>query len=345
MHLPLSQVEPAASASPRMLGGGAVRTVLAGVGGYLPPAVVTNNDLAAKLDTSDEWIVERTGIRERRIAAEGVLASDLGAEAARAALADAGLRPEAVDGIVLATSTPDQTYPATAVRIQAKLGIRRGFAFDVAAVCTGFIYALAVADAMIRAGHGSTVLVVGAEVNSRILDWTDRATCVLFGDGAGAVVLRAAEGSPGPHGPGLLSTHLYADGSHADLLYVDGGPGMSGTSGHVRMNGREVFRHAVAKLSAVVDEALAANGLGHAAVDWLVPHQANLRIIEAVAKKLQLPMERVIVTVDRHANTSAASIPLALAEARADGRLKPGQLVLMEAIGAGLTWGAALLRV
>ncbi|WP_114377920.1 beta-ketoacyl-ACP synthase III [Elioraea thermophila] len=328
-----------------MRGEGAVRSVLAGVGGYLPPAVVTNDDLAARLDTSDAWIVERTGIRERRIAAEGVLASDLGAEAARAALADAGLGPEAVDGIVLATSTPDQTYPATAVRIQAKLGIRRGFAFDVAAVCTGFIYALAVADAMIRTGHGSTVLVVGAEVNSRILDWTDRATCVLFGDGAGAVVLRAGEAGPGGSGPGLLSTHLHADGSYADLLYVDGGPGVSGTSGHVRMNGREVFRHAVAKLSAVVDEALAANGLDHAAVDWLVPHQANLRIIEAVAKKLRLPMERVVVTVDRHANTSGASIPLALAEAKADGRLKPGQLVLMEAIGGGLTWGAALLRL
>ncbi len=345
MHLPLSQVDPAASPLPPVRGEGVVRTVLAGVGGYLPPAVVTNDDLAAKLDTSDAWIVERTGIRERRIAAEGVLASDLGAEAARVALADAGVGPEAVDGIVLATSTPDQTYPATAVRIQAKLGIRRGFAFDVAAVCTGFIYALAVADAMIRARHGSTVLVVGAEVNSRILDWTDRATCVLFGDGAGAVVLRAAEASQGGSGPGLLSTHLHADGSYADLLYVDGGPGVSGRSGHVRMNGREVFRHAVAKLSAVVDEALAAHGLDYAAVDWLVPHQANLRIIEAVAKKLHLPMERVVVTVDRHANTSAASIPLALAEAKADGRLKPGQLVLMEAIGGGLTWGAALLRL
>ncbi|MCS6854184.1 MAG: ketoacyl-ACP synthase III [Elioraea sp.] len=322
-----------------------MRSVLAGVGGYLPPAVVTNDDLAARLDTSDEWIRERTGIRERRIAAEGVLASDLGAEAARAALEDAGISPEAVDGIVLATSTPDQTYPATAVRIQAKLGIRRGFAFDVAAVCTGFIYALAVADAMIRAGQGATLLVIGAEVNSRILDWNDRATCVLFGDGAGAVVLRAAEAGQGGVGPGLLSTHLHADGAYADLLYVDGGPGTSGTTGRVRMNGREVFRHAVAKLSAVVDEALAAHGLDHAAVDWLVPHQANLRIIEAVAKKLHLPMDRVVVTVDRHANTSGASIPLALAEAKADGRLKPGQLVLMEAIGGGLTWGAALLRL
>ena len=347
MHLPLSPVEPSLCPLPlpSVRENRGVRSILAGVGGYLPPGVVTNDDLAAKLDTSHEWIVERTGIRERRIAAKGVLASDLGAEAARAALADASIGPDEVDGIVLATSTPDQTYPATAVRVQAKLGIRRGFAFDVAAVCTGFIYALAVADAMIRVGHGSTVLVVGAEVNSRILDWSDRATCVLFGDGAGAVVLRAAKAGPFGAGPGLLSTHLHADGAFAELLFVDGGPGVSGTSGFVRMNGREVFRHAVSKLSALVEEALAANGLDRAAVDWLVPHQANLRIIEAVAKRLQLPMERVVVTVDRHANTSAASVPLALAEAKADGRLKAGQLVLMEAIGSGLTWGAALLRL
>jgi 3-oxoacyl-[acyl-carrier-protein] synthase-3 len=323
----------------------AIRSVIAGYGGHLPARVVSNAELSRRIDTSDEWIVERTGIRERRIAAEGELASDLGAAAARAALADAGIDPAEVDGIVLATSTPDQTYPATAVRVQAKLGIHRGFAFDVAAVCTGFVYALSVADAMIRAGHGQCVLVIGTEVNSRILDWTDRGTCVLFGDGAGAVVLRAAEGAAGGAGPGVLSTHLHADGAHGDILYVDGGPGSTGTAGHVRMQGREVFRHAVAKLSAVVDEALAANGLGYGAVDWLVPHQANLRIIEAVARKLHLPMERVVVTVDRHANTSAASIPLALAEAHQDGRLKPGQLVLMEAIGGGLTWGAALVRL
>jgi 3-oxoacyl-[acyl-carrier-protein] synthase-3 len=323
----------------------AIHSVIAGFGGHLPARVVSNAELSGRIDTSDEWIVERTGIRERRIAAEGELASDLGAAAARAALADAGIDPAEVDGIVLATSTPDQTYPATAVRVQAKLGIHRGFAFDIAAVCTGFVYALSVADAMIRAGHGRCVLVIGTEVNSRILDWTDRGTCVLFGDGAGAVVLRAAEGAAGGSGPGVLSTHLHADGAHADILYVDGGPGSTGTAGHVRMQGREVFRHAVAKLSAVVDEALAANGLGHDAVDWLVPHQANLRIIEAMARKLHLPMERVVVTVDRHANTSAASIPLALAEAHEDGRLKPGQLVLMEAIGGGLTWGAALVRL
>jgi 3-oxoacyl-[acyl-carrier-protein] synthase-3 len=307
--------------------------------------VVTNDELAASLDTSDDWIVERTGIRERRIAADGELGSDLGARAARAALADARIAPEAVDGIVLATSTPDRTYPATAVAVQAKLGLTRGFAFDVAAVCTGFIYALAVADAMIRAGSARTLLVIGAEVNSRILDWTDRGTAVLFGDGAGAVVLEAVAAGEGPSAPGILSTHLHADGRHEGILHVDGGPGSTGTVGHVRMHGREVFRHAVAKLAAVVDEALAANGLGHGDVDWLVPHQANLRIIDAMGRKLGLPPERVVVTVDRHANTSAASIPLALAEAHADGRLQPGHLVLMEAIGGGLTWGAALARL
>jgi 3-oxoacyl-[acyl-carrier-protein] synthase-3 len=337
---------PAAASAARLrLPPGAVRSRLAGFGGALPERVVTNDELAASLDTSDAWIVERTGIRERRIAAPGELGSDLGARAARAALTDAKIAPEAVDGIVLATSTPDRTYPATAVAVQAKLGLTRGFAFDVAAVCTGFIYALAVADAMIRAGSARTLLVIGAEVNSRILDWTDRGTAVLFGDGAGAVVLEAIEAGKGPSSPGILSTHLHADGRHEGLLYVDGGPGSTGTVGQVRMHGREVFRHAVAKLAAVVDEALAANGLAQEDVDWLVPHQANLRIIDAMGRKLGLPPERVVVTVDRHANTSAASIPLALAEAHADGRLKPGDLVLMEAIGGGLTWGAALARL
>jgi len=322
-----------------------IRARIAGFGGALPERVVTNAELAARLDTSDDWIVERTGIRERRIAAEGETASDLAAAAARAALADAGIDPAEVDGIVLATSTPDRTYPATAVAVQAKLGLARGFAFDVAAVCTGFVYALAVADAMIRAGSARTLLVIGAEVNSRILDWQDRGTAVLFGDGAGAVVLRAAAGEGGSEAPGILSTHLHADGRHEAILYVDGGPGTTGTVGHVRMQGREVFRHAVSKLAAVVDEALAANGLAQGDVDWLVPHQANLRIIDAMGRKLGLPPERVVVTVDRHANTSAASIPLALAEAHADGRLRPGQLVLLEAIGGGLTWGAALVRL
>ncbi len=337
---------PAAAAAARLRPAPCgLRSRLAGFGGALPERVVTNGELAASLDTSDDWIVERTGIRERRIAADGELGSDLGARAARAALADARIAPEAVDGIVLATSTPDRTYPATAVAVQAKLGLTRGFAFDVAAVCTGFIYALAVADAMIRAGSARTLLVIGTEVNSRILDWTDRGTAVLFGDGAGAVVLEAVAAGEGPSAPGILSTHLHADGRHEGILYVDGGPGSTGTVGHVRMHGREVFRHAVAKLAAVVDEALAANGLGHEDVDWLVPHQANLRIIDAMGRKLGLPPERVVVTVDRHANTSAASIPLALAEAHADGRLKPGDLVLMEAIGGGLTWGAALARL
>ncbi|WP_144184934.1 beta-ketoacyl-ACP synthase III [Elioraea rosea] len=322
-----------------------IRSVFAGFGGALPPRVVTNDDLAATLDTSNEWIIERTGIRERRIAADGVTASDLAAEAARAALADAGLEPEAIDGIVLATSTPDRTYPATAVFVQAKLGMTRGFAFDVAAVCTGFIYALSVADAMIRAGQARALLVIGTEVNSRILDWSDRGTAVLFGDGAGAVVLRAAEGRGDTAEPGILSTHLHADGRHEGILHVDGGPGTTGTVGHVRMQGREVFRHAVSKLAAVVDEALAANGLAQGDVDWLVPHQANLRIIDAMGRKIGLPPERVVVTVDRHANTSAASIPLALWEAHRDGRLRKGQLVLMEAIGGGLTWGAALARL
>ncbi|WP_291297010.1 beta-ketoacyl-ACP synthase III [Elioraea sp.] len=324
---------------------GLVRSRIAGFGGALPDRIVTNDDLAASLDTSHEWIMERTGIRERRIAAPGELSSDLAAAAARGALADAGLGAEAVDGIVLATSTPDRTYPATAVAVQAKLGITRGFAFDIAAVCTGFIYALAVADAMIRSGAARTILVIGAEVNSRILDWTDRGTAVLFGDGAGAVVLRAVDTHGGAGEARVLSTHLHADGRHADILLVDGGPGLTGTVGHVRMQGREVFRHAVSKLAAVVDEALAANGLRQGDVDWLVPHQANLRIIDALGRKLGLPPERVVVTVDRHANTSAASIPLALWEAHTDGRLKPGQLVLMEAIGGGLTWGAALARL
>ncbi|QXM25072.1 ketoacyl-ACP synthase III [Elioraea tepida] len=336
---------PALCASAQRPASACVRSRIAGFGGALPERVVTNDELAATLDTSDAWIVERTGIRERRIAAPGELTSDLAARAARAALADASVEAEAVDGIILATSTPDRTYPATAVSVQAKLGLTRGFAFDIAAVCTGFIYALAVADSMIRAGAARTLLVIGAEVNSRILDWSDRSTAVLFGDGAGAVVLVAHTQEDGPGAPGILSTHLHADGRYEGILHVDGGPGSTGTVGHVRMQGREVFRHAVAKLAAVVDEALAANGLGQGDVDWLVPHQANLRIIEAMGRKLGLPPERVVVTVDRHANTSAASIPLALADAYRDGRLKRGDLVLMEAIGGGLTWGAALVRL
>lgn len=323
-----------------------MRALIAGTGGYLPERSFSNDELAAwkGLETSDAWIVERTGIRRRHIAAEGETASDLGVHAARAALAQAGATVEDVDAVIVATSTPDSAFPATAARIQGKLGVTRGFAFDIAAACTGFVYALGVADALVRAGQARGVLVIGTEVYSRILDWEDRGTCVLFGDGAGAVFLRGVPAAEAG-GRGLLSTHMHADGRHADILQVDGGAGSTGGTGVVRMAGREVFKHAVAKLAAAVDEALAANGLDQSEVAWLVPHQANIRIIEAMGKKLGLPLERVVVTVDRHANTSAASIPLALAEATRDGRIRPGDLVLLEAIGGGLTWGAALARL
>jgi 3-oxoacyl-[acyl-carrier-protein] synthase-3 len=327
-----------------MQGEGAMRAVIRGTGGYLPARSLSNDELAAwkGLETSDSWIIERTGIRRRHIAAEGETCSDMGLAAARAALAQAGVGPEAVDCIIVATTTPDSGFPATAARIQGRLGITRGFAFDISAACTGFIYGLGLADSLIRAGQARGVLVIGAEVYSRILDWTDRGTCVLFGDGAGAVFLEARAGlAPGE---GLLSTHLHADGRHADILQVEGGAGSTGGTGLLRMSGKEVFKHAVTKLAAVVEEALSANGVAQSDIAWLVPHQANLRIIEGIGKKLGLPMERVVVTVDRHANTSAASVPLALAEATRDGRIKPGDLVLMEAIGGGLTWGAALAR-
>lgn len=322
------------------------RALIAGCGGYLPERVVTNDELARihGLDTSDAWIVERTGIRQRHFAAEGETASDMGAAAAREALARAGAKPDEVDAIVVATSTPDSAFPSTAVRIQAKIGATRGFGFDLSAACTGFVYALGVADAMIRAGQVRSVLVIGTEVYSRILDWTDRGTCVLFGDGAGAVLLRAGDGRGTPSDHGILSTHLHSDGRFGDILHIDGGPGSNARHGLLRMAGREVFRHAVARLAAAVDEALAANGLGHNDVNWLVPHQANRRIIEAMGKKLHMEPDRVVLTVDRHANTSAASIPLALAEAVGDGRIRRGDLVLMEGIGGGLTWGAALAR-
>jgi len=313
-----------------------IRAVIIGTGGYLPEEALDNDAVAARyqLDTSDAWIVERTGIRRRHIAAAGQMASDMAAEAARAALAQAGVDVSEVDAIIVATATPDSAFPSTAARVQAKLGVTQGFAFDISAACTGFVYALSVADAMLRARQARCALVIGAEVFSRIVDWTDRGTCVLFGDGAGAVVVRATEGGE----RGVLSTHLHADGNHADILLVDE------VAGVVRMTGREVFRHAVSKLASVVDEALAANGLEKTDVKWLVPHQANRRIIEAMGKKLGLPAEQVVMTVDRHANTSAASIPLALAEATRDGRIQQGDLVLMEAIGGGLTWGAALAR-
>jgi 3-oxoacyl-[acyl-carrier-protein] synthase III len=322
-----------------------VRSLLAGAGGYLPERVLSNDELAAGLDTSDAWIVERTGIRQRHIAGSHETACFMGTAAARAALAAAGVTSVDVDAVIVATSTPDQAFPAVAVRIQHALGTPRGFAFDLSAACSGFVYALGVADALIRTGQAHLALVIGTEVYSRILDWQDRATCVLFGDGAGAAVLAAGEGTGASTDRGVLSTHMHSDGALGDILYVDGAVGRRDCSGTLVMNGREVFRHAVARMAEAVDEALAANGLTHADVDWLVPHQANLRIIDAMGRRLGLPPERVVVTVDRHANTSAASIPLALAEAIADGRIRRGQLVLMEALGGGLTWGSALLRV
>jgi 3-oxoacyl-[acyl-carrier-protein] synthase-3 len=305
---------------------------------------MTNAQLAQTVDTSDEWIRQRTGIGERRVAEEGECTSDLGLKAAEEALAMARLAADDVDLIVCATSTPDETFPATATRIQARLGMTGGAAFDVQAVCTGFIYALAVADNFVRLGQAQNALVIGAETFSRILDWTDRSTCVLFGDGAGAVVLRGADCAGNSEESGVLSTHLYSDGRYHDALYVDGGPSSTGTVGHLRMEGREVFRHAVVRMAEAVDAALEANGLTPRDIDWLVPHQANLRIIEAMARRLNLPEDRVVVTVDRHANTSAASIPLALCEAVGDQRIRSGDLILMEAMGGGFTWGSALVR-
>ncbi len=317
-----------------------VRARLVGIGGYLPERVVSNAELAERVDTSDAWIRERTGITQRHLAGPHETAAFMGARAAQAALDDAGVAAAEVDAVILATSTPDQAFPATALRVQAALGIEGGFGFDLSAACSGFIYGLSMADAFIRCGQARTVLVIGSEVYSRILDWSDRGTCVLFGDGAGAVLLRAGTAE----GEGVLSTHLHAEGRLGDILYVDGAVGRPGP-GTLAMNGREVFRHAVAKLAAVVDEALVASGLAQSDVDWLVPHQANLRIIQAVGRKLGLPPERVVVTLDRHANTSAASIPLALADAYGDGRIRRGDLVLMEALGGGLTWGSALVRL
>jgi 3-oxoacyl-[acyl-carrier-protein] synthase-3 len=305
--------------------------------------VVTNAELAKRVDTTDEWIRQRTGIRERRVADDNELTSDLGGNAAEEALAMARLSGADLDLIICATATPDETFPATATRIQERLGMRQGAAFDVQAVCAGFIYALAVADNFLRLGQARNALVIGAETFSRILDWDDRTTCVLFGDGAGAVVLQAAEGN-GAIESGVLSTHLYSDGRHHDALYVDGGPSSTGTVGHVRMEGREVFRHAVVRMAEAIDAALAANGMKSSDIDWLVPHQANRRIIDAMARRLNMPEDRVVVTVDRHANTSAASIPLALCEAVGDQRIRSGDLILMEAMGGGFTWGSALVR-
>jgi 3-oxoacyl-[acyl-carrier-protein] synthase-3 len=320
------------------------RSVVLGCGSYLPNHVLTNADLARKVDTSDEWIVQRTGIHERRIAAPGELTSHMAVHAARAALAHAHLDAQAIDLIVLATSTPDNTFPATATAVQADLGITHGAAFDLQAVCSGFVFGLSTADALLRSGAFSRALVIGAETFSRLLDWTDRTTCVLFGDGAGAVVLEAQELSGTREDRGVLTVKLRSDGRHKSKLYVDGGPSSTGTVGHLRMEGREVFRHAVAMITDVVADAFKATGYTVADIDWFVPHQANKRIIDGSAHKLGIPASKVVTTVDRHGNTSAASIPLALSDAVADRRIKRGDLLLLEAMGGGFTWGAALVR-
>ncbi|WP_213979595.1 beta-ketoacyl-ACP synthase III [Sphingomonas sp. dw_22] len=319
-----------------------VRSVILGTGSALPPRRVSNAELAEQVDTTDEWIVERTGIRFRHIAGPNETTGTLATQACKAALEAAGVEAASIDLIVLATATPDQTFPATATRVQAALGIDDCVAFDVAAVCSGFLYALQVADSMIRSGAAKRALVIGAETFSRILDWEDRATCVLFGDGAGAIVLEGQDVAEG--GRGILATKLHADGRYNDLLYVDGGPSTTGTVGKLRMKGREVFRHAVVNLAAVMEETLGAAGFTSADIDWLVPHQANARILDATARKLNLAPEKVIVTVDRHANTSAASVPLALDAAVRDGRIKRGDLIVLEAMGGGFTWGAAVVR-
>lgn len=316
------------------------RTTIAGTGSALPPRRVTNAELAETVDTSDEWIVERTGIRARHIAGEGETTATLAAGAARQALDAAGMSAGEIDLIIVATATPDQTFPASATKVQDALGIRDCVAFDVAAVCSGFLYALTVADAMIRGGGSTNALVIGAETFSRILDWEDRATCVLFGDGAGAVVLTAEQDGE----RGILSTALHADGRHNQLLYVDGGPSTTGTVGKLRMKGSEVFRHAVVNLAAVLQEAIGKAGLTIGDVDWVVPHQANRRILDATARKLGLGAERIVITVDEHANTSAASVPLALDVAVRDGRIRRGDVVVLEAMGGGFTWGAAVIR-
>jgi 3-oxoacyl-[acyl-carrier-protein] synthase-3 len=319
-----------------------LRAILAGTGSALPRTRVSNAELAARVDTSDEWIVERTGIRFRHIAEPDETTATLGAGAAREALAAAGLEPSDIGLIIVATATPDNTFPASATKVQALLGVPDCIAFDVAAVCSGFLYAVSVADSMLRTGAARHALVIGSETFSRILDWEDRTTCVLFGDGAGAIVLSAKDVDDDQ---GILATRLHAEGKYSDMLYVDGGPSTTGTVGHVRMQGREVFRHAVTNLASVLGEVMADVGLAAESIDWVVPHQANRRIIDATAKKLGLPSERVVLTVDQHANTSAASVPLALDVAVRDGRIKRGDLVVLEAMGGGFTWGAAVLRV
>lgn len=321
-----------------------IRSVVRGVGSALPQRIVKNADLEGIVETSDEWIVQRTGIRQRHIADESETTVSLGAEAAKKALDNAGLKAEDIDMVLVATSTPNNTFPASAVEIQNILGITHGFAFDMQAVCSGFIYALSTADLYIRGGMAKRVLVIGSETFSRILDWNDRTTCVLFGDGAGALVLEAQEGEGTVHDRGVLTSHLRSDGSHKQKLYVDGGPSTTQTTGHLRMEGREVFKHAVGMITDVIEDSFAATGFTAEDIDWFVPHQANKRIIDASAKKLNIADEKVVITVDKHGNTSAASVPLALATAVADGRIKKGDLVLLEAMGGGFTWGAVLLR-
>lgn len=321
-----------------------LRSVITATGSYLPERILTNEDLAKIVDTSDEWIVARSGIKERHIAAEGELTSDLATRAAEAALEAAGLTGDDIELIVLATATPDQTFPATATVVQKNIGMSHGFAFDIQAVCTGFIYALATADNFIKSGQVKRAMVIGAETFSRILDWTDRTTCVLFADGAGAVILEAQEGQGTNQDRGILTSHLHADGTHGNLLYVDGGPSSTQQTGFLRMEGREVFRHAIVNLANVVNEALEATDLKAENIDWLIPHQANKRIIDGTGKKLKMPADKVVVTVDRHGNTSAASVPLALDEAVRDGRVQRGQILLLEAMGGGFTWGSALVR-
>ncbi len=322
----------------------AYHSVIIGCGSYLPERVVENKELAATVDTSDEWIIERTGIHRRHIAADGETTCDLAHAAGLAALQNAGVRAEDLDLIVLATATPDHTFPATATQVQARLGMMKGAAFDVHAVCSGFIYALAVADNFLKAGQAKNALVIGAETFSRILDWKDRSTCVLFGDGAGAVLLQRQDGAADVGSPGVISTHLHSDGRYKDHLYVDGGPSSTQSTGYLRMAGREVFKHAVTNLASVVNEALESNNVSADQIDWVVPHQANQRILDATARKLKLDPARVISTVANHANTSAASVPLALSTAVGDGRIKRGQLLILEAMGGGFTWGSSLVR-
>ena len=321
-----------------------IRSVITGVGSYLPERRVTNQEMTTIVDTTDDWIVERTGIHARHIAADNEKTSDLALHAARAAIAHSGIDVQEIDTIIMATTTPDNTFPATAVTVQAELGLHHGAAFDVQAVCSGFVYALTIADTFIRCGQAKTVLVIGAETFSRLLDWTDRTTCVLFGDGAGAVIVQGMAGEGTNADRGILTAHLHSDGRYRDKLYVDGGPSSTGTTGHVRMEGREVFRHAVVNIADTIKESLAATGLTADDVDWFVPHQANKRILDGTAKRIGLPPEKVVITVGEHGNTSAASVPLALDGAVRDGRVKRGDLVLLEAMGGGFTWGSVMVR-